>query len=212
MRRIDCFLVCLPLLWLLGCAKSHIALEAPDYPVQRGRSAIVVVAVPREPEGAALAGEAGRLVSAELATRWYNVLDPAQLRQVSPAVGPLLDRLARQALAGEPPDPVDSEELLQRYGVGQLLAVDLYRYEQYWGRETKITRVGVEARLILIGGGRILWRGRADPECSGAPGSGFDSATRRAVRELVQVMNHELPRFQDTPFADWPVLEYFTPN
>ncbi len=214
MRRIDCSLLCLAMLWLTACAAHDFySLASPDYPVERKRSGVVIVAVPRETEeGVALAAEARRLLTAELGTRWFNILDMEQLRQSSPTLEPTLDRLARQTLAGAPTDRTLGEELFRRYGLGQLLVVDVYRHEQYWGRETKITRVGVEARLVQLVEGRILWQGRSDPEYSGAPGHGFDAAARRAVHELVRVMNDELPRFKDTPYADWPVLEHFTPN
>jgi len=88
----------------------------------------------------------------------------------------------------------------------------VFRYEQYWGRLTKITRIGVEVRLLQIAEGRILWQGRYDPEVSGSAGYGFDAAARRVVRELVRVLSHGLPQLKDTPFADWPIVEHFTPN
>jgi hypothetical protein len=92
------------------------------------------------------------------------------------------------------------------------LVVDVFRYEQHWGRETRITRVGVEGRLVQLVGGRTLWQARYDPEISDAPGRGYDAATRRAATELVRLLSEGWPRLQDTPAANWPVVEYFTPN
>jgi hypothetical protein len=70
----------------------------------------------------------------------------------------------------------------------------------------------MEARLIQLADGRTLWQGRTDPEVSGALGSGFDTAMRRAASELVRLLCDAWPRLEDTPMATWPVLEYFTQN
>jgi hypothetical protein len=75
-----------------------------------------------------------------------------------------------------------------------------------------ITRVGVEARLVQLASGRTLWQARFDPEGSGAPGRGYDAATRRAATELVRLLSDRWPQLKDTAVADWPVMEYLTPN
>ncbi len=196
----------------LGCAPKGALLADPEYPAQRVRSGILVVAGPRDPGSRAAAREAARLLTTELASRWFNVVDLDLVLRASPDLAAHLIRMAEQALVGERVDPAVADRLFQRHGVGQLLVMDVFRYEQYWGRQTKITRVGVEARLVQVAEGRLLWQGRWDPELSGSPGHGFDAATRRAVRELVRSMTNGRTEFKDTPFADWPVLEYFAPN
>jgi hypothetical protein len=197
---------------LAGCTPTSFVLADPAYRAERSSSWVVVVEVPREPPLDVPARQVGRLVAAELALRWFNVLDRDLLVQANPDLGPALRRAARGALTGERADPQLAERLLRRHGVGQLLAVDVFRHEQVWGRETRITRVGAEAHLVQLGDGKVLWQGRADPAISGATGSAFDTAARRAAEELVRQMCESPPSFGDTPFATWPVLEYFTPN
>ena len=198
------------LLW--GCASGLSTVSGPDYLGERGRSGVLVVPGPRDPAAVPAAAELGRLLSAELATRWFNVLDLEVVAKASPDLEPQVQRMAAQALTGQRVDREVADALLRRHGVGQLLVLDVFRYEQYWGRLTKITRVGVEVRLLQIAEGRILWQGRYDPEVSGSAGYGFDAAARRVVRELVRVLSNGRPQLKDTPFADWPIVEHFTPN
>lgn len=200
------------LAFLTGCARNSFVLADPDYEIERARSSILVVPAPRDPASAPIARDAARLFTAELASRWFNVLDFDFVRQVSPDLEPYLMRLAHQALAGQQVDRSMADTLFQRHGVGQLLVLDVFRYDQYWGQQTKITRVGMEARLVQIAESRTLWQGRHAPEMSGSPGHGFDTATRRVVRELVHFMTNEPPEFRDTPFAQWPILEHLAPN
>ncbi len=201
------------LAWLLaGCSATSFVLADPTYRAERASSWVVVVEVPREPPLDLPAKQVGRLVAAELSLRWFNVLDRDLLVEANPDLGPALSRAARGILTGERADPQLAERLLRRHGVGQLLAVDVFRHEQIWGRETRITRVGAEAHLVRLADGKILWQGRTDPAISGAAGSGFQAASQRAAEELVRQMCEAPPRFGDTPFASWPVLEYFAPN
>lgn len=208
------WICCATLLALLGagCAGGPSVVAGPDYLAERGRSGVLVVPGPRDPDSVAAARDVGRLLAAELATRWFNVLDFDAVVMSSPDLEPLLLRMAAQTLAGQLVDREAAEALLRRHRVGQLLVLDVFRSEQYWGRVTKITRVGVEARLLELAEGRLLWQGRYAPEVSGSAGYGFDAATRRVVRELVRVLSNGRPELKDTPMADWPILEHFTPN
>lgn len=200
------------LVLLAGCVPGAYVLADRDYRNERVRSGLLVVASSRDPGSASAAREARRLLSAELASRWFNVLDLDFVLNASPDLEPHLARIGEQVLAGQLIHRQVADVLLQRHGVGQLLVMDVFRYEQYWGRQTKITRVGIDARLVQLADRRTLWHGRYDPELSGSSGHGLDSAMRRVVHELVRAMTNGLPQFKDTPFAEWPVLEYFTPN
>lgn len=200
-----CLLVC-------GCAPAPFVVADPSYRVERGQSWVLVVDLPREAELATPSRQVGRLVTMELGARWFNVLDRDLLVQAVPELGALLADAARQVVIGQRVSPECVDRLASRYGVGQLLVVDVFRYEQHWGRETRITRVGVEGRLVHLAEGRTLWQARYDPEISDAPGRGYDAATRRAASELVRLLSDGWPRLQDTPAANWPVVEYFTPN
>jgi hypothetical protein len=203
---------CLGLVVLGGCINGAYVVASPDFATERVRSAILVIPGPRDPGTVPVARTAANLLTAELATRWFQVLDFQFVERASPDLMPHLTRIAHQVMTGQLVDRQVADLLFRRHGVGQLLVMDVFRYEQYWGRQTKITRVGVEARLVTVADGRILWQGRYDPELSGSPGHGLDAATRRVVRELVRAMTNGAPELKDTPAADWPVLEYFTPN
>jgi hypothetical protein len=197
---------------LAGCTASTFVLADPAYRSERASSWVVVVDVPRRAPLDVPSRQVGRLVAAELALRWFNVLDRELLVEANPDLGPLLSRAARGLLTGERVDPQLTERLLRRHGVGQLLVVDVFRHEQVWGRDTRITRVGADAHLVHLGDGRILWQGRTDPAVSGVAGSAFDAAAQRAAEELVRLLCEAPPRFADSPMATWPVLEYFAPN
>jgi len=184
----------------------------PGYRMERGQSWVVVVDLPRGPELATPSRQVGRLVTIELATRWFNVLDRDLLVQSAPELGAVLGEAARQVAVGQRVSPEIVERLARPHGVGQLLVVDVFRHEQFWGRETRITRVGVEGRLVQLASGHTLWQARYDPELSDAPGRGYDAAARRAARELVRLLSDGWPQLKDTVVADWPVVEYLTPN
>jgi hypothetical protein len=197
-----------------GCAGPPRAavIANPDYAVERARSGILVLPGPRVSGAPGIARAAAHTLAAELGSHWFNVVEVELLLRSNPALEPSLNRAALQALDGEPIDRGLAETLLQGYGIGQLMVVDVYQYEQYWGRQTKITRVGMEARLVQIPRGRVLWQGRYDPELSGYPGHGFDAATRRAVRELVRALTSGPTAPADFTDWNWPVMEYFEPN
>jgi hypothetical protein len=195
-----------------GCSPAPFVVADPTYRAERGQSWVLVVDLPREAELAPPSRQVGRLVTMELGARWFNVLDRDLLVQSAPELGVVLADAARQVAIGRPVSPEVVDRLASSHGVGQLLVVDVFRYEQHWGRETRITRVGVEGRLVQLAGGRTLWQARYDPEVSDAPGRGYDAATRRAATELVRLLSEGWPRLQDTPAANWPVVEYFTPN
>lgn len=195
-----------------GCAGGTTVAARAEFRAERARSTILIVPGPRDPETAPAGQEAARLLTRELAGRFFNVVDMEFVLGASPDLAPQVHRLAHQAVSGQLIDRGAADALYLRHGIGQLLVVDLFRYDQYWGRETKITRVGLDARLVHIPEGRILWHARSDPELSGSPGHGFEAATRRGVRELVRAMTGEWPEAKDTPLADLPIIEYFMPN
>ena len=197
-----------------GCAGPPRAfvIADPDYASERARSGILVLPGPQATGAPGVARAAAHTLAAELGARWFNVMEMELLLRSNPELEPPLARAALQALGGEPIDRGLAETLLRSYGIGQLMVVDVYQYEQYWGRQTKVTRVGMEARLVQISRGRILWQGRYDPELSGYPGHGFDAAAERAVRELVRALTSGSMVPADFTDWNWPVLEYFEPN
>jgi hypothetical protein len=200
------------LLALGGCANGASWFAARDYERERARSAVLVVPALKGGEEDRVVRDVAHTLFAELSPHWFQLVDLAWVRRTSPGLETAILEAAPRLMAGHPVPPRLRSDLLALHGVEQFLLLDLFRYEQYWGRETKITRVGIEARLVHVVEGRILWQGRYDPEMSGAPGSGFDSGTRQVVREMVQTMTGGPPVFKDTPMANWPILEYLTPN
>ena len=202
----------LALALLTGCGPQAFVLVDPGYRTERGRSYVVVVGSSRSEEMALPTRQVSHLLASELATHWFNVLDQEILDRAHPGLAARLSQAARQLQAGGRVESAFAEQLLREHGIGQLLVVEVVRHEQYWGRLNKVTRVGVEARLMQVLDGRTLWQGRYDPELSGDPGHGFDEATRRTVRELVRLLSNGSREFRDTPMADWPILESFTSN
>ena len=193
-------------------APRPFVIADPDYASERARSGILVLPGPRATGAPGIARSAAHTLAAELGSRWFNVVEGELLLRSNPELEPLLTRAALQALGGEPIDRGLTETLLRSYGIGQLMVVDVYQYEQYWGRQTKLTRVGMEARLVQIPRGRVLWQGRYDPELSGYPGHGFDAATQRAVRALVQALTNGPTVPADFTDWNWPLIEQFEPN
>jgi hypothetical protein len=192
---------------LWGCAPAHFVAPDPAYPAERYRSRIVVLESPRAGDLAGPSRRMARRVSAELAPQWFNLVDRELLGQRAPDLLAALQGSLPilQGGGGAPGELV--ERLATPHGIGQVLIVDVFHHEQTWGREARITRVGIEARLIRLHDGRILWEGRCAPELVGARGSGFEVTEERAAREIVRLLQGAWPRLADTPLATWPVLD-----
>jgi hypothetical protein len=200
------------LLALSGCGNGASWYAAPDYGRERARSAVLVVPALKGSEEDRVVREVAHSLFAELSPHWFQLVDLEWVRRTSPGLETGVLDAAPRLMAGQQIPSRLQTDLLALHGVEKFLLLHLFRHEQYWGRETKITRVGIEARLVHLVDGRILWQGRYDPEMSGAPGSGFESGARQVVREMVQALTNGPPVFKDTPMANWPVLEYFSPN
>lgn len=71
-------------------------------------------------------------------------------------------------------------------GVRRVMVVNLYGVDQYWEGTARVTRVGVEARLIALPSGALLWAGKIAPGSAETAGWSFERATRIAVRRLVE--------------------------
>jgi hypothetical protein len=80
------------------------------------------------------------------------------------------------------PTAVDWDAL----GVRRALVVNLYGVDQHWEGTARVTRVGVEARLIALPSGVLLWAGKIAPGSAGTAGWSFEYATRIAVRRLAE--------------------------
>jgi len=71
-------------------------------------------------------------------------------------------------------------------GVRRALVVNVYGVDQHWEGTARVTRVGVEARLIALPSGVVLWGGKIAPGSAGTAGWSFEHATRIAVRKLAE--------------------------
>jgi hypothetical protein len=116
-------------LLLVSCAPTPFLVADPAYRTDRGQSWVVVVDVPREPAMASPSRQVGRLVTTELGTTWFNVLDRDLLVQSAPELGAVLGEAARQVAVGHRVSLEIVERLAHPHGVGQLLVVDVFRHE-----------------------------------------------------------------------------------
>lgn len=71
-------------------------------------------------------------------------------------------------------------------GIRRAIVVNLYGVDQHWDGTARVTRVGVEARLIALPSGALLWAGKVAPASAGTAGWSFERATRIAVQRLVE--------------------------
>jgi hypothetical protein len=66
------------------------------------------------------------------------------------------------------------------------LVVSVFGVDQHWEGTARVTRVGVEARLISLPSGDLLWAESLVPASAGMTGWSFEHATRIAVRKLAE--------------------------
>lgn len=71
-------------------------------------------------------------------------------------------------------------------GVRRALVVNLNGVDQHWDGTARVTRVGVEARLIALPSGTLLWAWKTAPGSAGTAGWSFEYAVRVAVRKLTE--------------------------
>ncbi len=153
-------------------------------------AAVLVLPVWSDEANRAVAERMARLLAQELGARWGNVKSHDWLRETGAwtVTGDGQTGGARlQSLVASLQSPPSGEGL----AVGTVVVVEVSLYEQYWERLTKITRVGLEARLIHPSTGHPLWGGRYDVQVKGHPGRAFDDATRLAISGLAEALDRE---------------------
>jgi len=169
----------------LGTRQTFLRLDADRL---KPGAVVLVLPVWSDEENKGVVERVARLLASELGARWGNVKSsdgfPQLERQSPPPLDRVLEELHRLRRAGSTAMP----EGLEAHTV---VAVEVSLYEQYWDRLTKITRVGLEARMIHLLTGRTLWGGRFDAQVKGHPGRAFDDATRLAVTGLASAMDRE---------------------
>lgn len=108
----------------------------------------------------------------------------------------LLERIQR----GGWPAAEENGELLERFGIGSLLVVEVTTYEQVWGRYAKFTRVGIDVHGYHVQSSSVLWRAHRDVEVEDRRGRSFQYATEQAVWDLAAAIEGES---RITPLEVW---------
>lgn len=169
-----------------GCATP--AGRPPLQPVvipREGRTVVVPALAPTEDRP--LVEAIARLFVLELSHSGIDVRGPDWLQEEARARGwdTSLSSIGEGVFLrdGEAKLPVLDWDAL---GVRRALVVNLYGVDQHWDGTTRVTRVGVEARLIALPSGVQLWAGKIAPGSAGTAGWSFEYATRIAVRKLAE--------------------------
>lgn len=71
-------------------------------------------------------------------------------------------------------------------GVRRALVIDLNGVDQHWDGTARVTRVGIEARLVALPSGMPLWAWKVAPGSAGTAGWSFEHAVHIAVRTLTE--------------------------
>lgn len=169
-----------------GCASP--ATRPTLQPVVIPREGRIVVIPALAPvEDRPLVEAVARLFVLELSRSGIEIRGWEWVREEARARGwdTSLSSLTEEALLrkGETkPAAVDWEVL----GVRRALVVNVYGVDQHWVGTARATRVGVEARLIALPSGVLLWAGKIAPGSAGTAGWSFEHATRLAVQRLAE--------------------------
>lgn len=179
---------------LAGCEAKHAAPIAPSVIMLR-QSPVVVIPAPSSTEDRPLADGVARLFVLELSGSGMDVRgldwlrEEARSRGWDARLGPLTEWMAELREGAERSGPalgrVEGIDW-QALGVSRVLIVGVFGVEQHWEGTARVTRVGVEARLIAVPTGEPLWVGRIAPASAGTTGWSFEYAARAAVRKLAE--------------------------
>lgn len=181
--------------WVLaGCAAKHPAPIAPSVIMLR-QSPVVVIPAPSSTEDKLLTEGVARLFVLELSGSGMDargldwLREEARSRGWDSTLAPLTEWMAQAGEGGErswlAPSHLGGIDW-QALGVSRVLIVGVFGVEQHWEGPVKVTRVGVEARLIALPTGEPLWAGRIAPASAGTTGWSFEYAARAAVRKLAE--------------------------
>jgi hypothetical protein len=180
-----------------GCSPLWSARAGASLPPGR----TLVVARPATVENRAVVESAAELVTTALrnSTEAIGVRD---LFREAGAAGAavwapqLVDRIQR----GGWPTPEEGGELLGRFRVSTLVAVEVTSYDQVWGKYAKFTRVGVGLTAFHIPAGAVIWRLHSDAEVEDKRGRAFQYAMEQAVTDVVEAID---PRWRFSLAEAW---------
>jgi len=108
----------------------------------------------------------------------------------------LVDRIQR----GGWPTPEEAGELLGRFKVATVLAVEVTAYDQVWGKYAKFTRVGVSLTAFHVPASAVVWRLHSDAEVEDKRGRAFQYAMERAVADVMEAVD---PRWRFSFAEAW---------
>lgn len=173
-----------------GCASTAATPSLQPVVIPREGRTVVLPAL-ASVEDRPLAEEVARLFVLELSRAGIDVRGPAWVRDEARLRG--WDWPADQRLSSGDSTLSTHHFTLETsgvdwgaLGVGQAMMVNLYGVDQHWEGTARVTRVGVEARLIALPSGALLWAGKIAPGSAGTAGWSFERATRIAVRKLAE--------------------------
>lgn len=171
-----------------GCA----SLSGPPPPrtvviPREGRT--VVLPAPETVEDRPLVEEVARLFVLEMSHAGIDVRGPDWVRDEARSHGwdwhaDQWPRLNDPALHAQTPGSESGGIDWAALGVRRVLVVALQGVDQHWDGTVRVTRVGLEARLVAVPSGTVLWAGKVAPGSAGTAGWSFERATRIAVRQL----------------------------
>lgn len=173
-----------------GCASPAAPLTLQPVVISReGRTAVLPARV--SVEDRPLVEEVARLFVLELSHAGIDTRGPDWVREEARSRGWDWRGGRWPQISDSIPDAQQSTVEMggvnwEALGVRRIMMVNLYGVDQHWEGTVRVTRVGVEARLIALPSGTLLWAGKIAPGSAGTVGWSFEHATRIAVRRLVE--------------------------
>lgn len=173
-----------------GCASSTAPSALRPVVIPRdGRT--VVLPAPASVEDRPLVEEVARLFVLELSHAGIDVRGPDWVREEARSRGwdwrgDQWPQIIDSTLDPRHSTPDTGGVNWDVLGVRRVIVVDLHGVDQHWDGTARVTRVGIEARLIALPSGAVLWAGKIAPGSAGTAGWSFERATRIAVQKLVE--------------------------
>ena len=161
----------------------------------------LVIARPSAPESRTVTESAAELVLGSLRDT-TDAIGARELIREAGAFGGALwaPQVVERVERGGWPTPEESGELLGRFKVATLVAVEVTAYDQVWGKYAKFTRVGVGVTAYHLPAGAVIWRLHSDAEVEDKRGRAFQYAMEQAVADVVEAID---PRWRFSLAEAW---------
>lgn len=177
--------------FLTECTDNIFIFRHPDFDKWKPYGKILIIPVIREHENRKIYEYIARQFSNELNDKWGNVInyDTFLLEITKKGLTYAVEELANKIVNMVNIDEENIRLLRDEFHINSIIVTDLYFYEQYWGKVTKITRVGLEIKVIQLFTGNILFSARYSPEIRSFNEKGFNYATRKVISRIVNEMS-----------------------